>query len=91
VGSVGIVGRFPESTVLSYDTAVSLEGSEPCASWGPDVVRCLWRAAGHAIWDVGSGSVSTLYGIAIEPGGGAETVEVSKVELVWKHRRPSQN
>lgn len=84
--SVGIVERFPESAVLRYDTAVSLEGSEPCASWRPDVVRCLWRAAGHAIWDVGSGSASTLYGMAIEPGG-SRGGRVSKVELVWKHKR----
>ena len=85
--SVGIAERFPESAVLRYDTAVSPEGSEPCASWRSDVVRCLWRAAGHAIWDVGSGSASALYGIAIEPEGGAEAVEVSKVVLVWKHKR----
>lgn len=66
--SAGTVDRFPESSMLRYETAVSLEGPEPGSSWRPDVVRCLWRAAGHGIWDVGSGSASMLYGIAIEEG-----------------------
>lgn len=65
VCSVGIVDCFPELSVPRYETTVSLVGSEPCSSWRPDDVRCLWRAAGHGIWDVGSGSASMLYGIAM--------------------------
>lgn len=72
VCSVGTVDRFPESSVLRYETAVSLVGSEPCSSWRPDGVRCLWRAAGHGIWVVGSGSASMLYGIAMREAVGRD-------------------